>query len=76
MEFIGDLSSEALIPRRSLPSFSILAILGIFLGIYLSALVSGSRLDPLFGWSVLMMGLYILFKELSQQITQFRVLLQ
>jgi uncharacterized protein len=76
MEFIGDLSSEAPIPRRSLPSFSILAILGIFLGIYLSALVSGSRLNPLFGWFVLMMGLYILFRELLQQITQFRVMLQ
>lgn len=44
--------------------FTALAIAGIFIGSYLSHFVSGKKLKPAFGWFVLVMGIYILVKEL------------
>jgi uncharacterized membrane protein YfcA len=40
------------------------AIAGIFLGNYLSSKVNGDKLKPAFGWFVLLMGSYIIVKEL------------
>lgn len=40
-----------------------IAILGIFIGSYLSTKVDGKKLKPAFGWFVLVMGVYILIKE-------------
>lgn len=39
------------------------AIIGIFIGTYLSKKVSGETLKPAFGWFVLVMGIYIILKE-------------
>lgn len=39
------------------------AILGIFIGSMLSKKVDGAKLKPAFGWFVLVMGIYIIFKE-------------
>jgi uncharacterized protein len=44
--------------------FSALSIGGIFLGGWISGYVSGEKLKPAFGWFVLVMGVYILIKEL------------
>lgn len=43
--------------------FSIVAILGIMLGIRWSVLISGEKLKPLFGWFILFMGTSILISE-------------
>ncbi len=45
-------------------SFSALAVVGIFIGTKLSNVISGQKLKPIFGWFVLVMGVYILGKEL------------
>ena len=45
-------------------SFSALAVAGIFIGTKLSNVISGKKLKPVFGWFVLVMGIYILGKEL------------
>lgn len=44
--------------------FSAFAITGIILGSYLSKYVSGAKLKPGFGWFILVMGVYIISKEL------------
>lgn len=44
--------------------FSGLAIVGIIIGSYLSKYVSGVKLKPAFGWFILVMGIYIITKEL------------
>ena len=42
---------------------SLIAIVGIFIGTYLSTKINGNKLKPAFGWFVLVMGIYILIKE-------------
>lgn len=39
------------------------AIVGLFIGMALSKKIDGSRLKPAFGWFVLVMSIYIVFKE-------------
>lgn len=43
--------------------FTVLSVLGIFIGLYLSRKIDGKRLKPIFGWFVLIMGIYIIAKE-------------
>lgn len=40
------------------------AIAGIFIGMTLSRKIDGNKLKPAFGWFVLVMGLYIILKEM------------
>ena len=40
-----------------------LAVLGIFIGIAISKRIDGPRLKPIFGWFVLVMGMYIILRE-------------
>lgn len=40
------------------------AIVGIFLGMLLSLKIDGKRLKPAFGWFVLIMGIYVLYRSL------------
>jgi uncharacterized membrane protein YfcA len=42
---------------------SAFATVGIFIGIYLSKKIDGAKLKPIFGWFVLIMGIYIIIKE-------------
>jgi uncharacterized membrane protein YfcA len=44
--------------------FSTFAISGIIIGSYLNRFVSGAKLKPGFGWFILVMGVYIIGKEL------------
>ena len=44
--------------------FSGFAISGIIIGSYLSKYISGVKLKPAFGWFILLMGIYIVSKEL------------
>lgn len=45
--------------------FTTISILGIFLGIYLNKFIPGKKLKKGFGWFVLLMGVYIIWKELA-----------
>ncbi len=62
--FTGDLGHLA-IDWPMLLSISGIAIAGIFGGNYLSRKIDGSKLKKAFGWFVLVMGVFILVKELG-----------
>lgn len=61
--FLGDVGNQV-IDWRFLLFFSSFAIAGIFIGIALSKKVSSDKLKPAFGWFVLVMGCYIIIKEI------------
>ena len=62
--FIGDLNNVNLIfDWPLLITFSLVSIVGIFLGIYLNNFIDGGRLKKGFGWFVLIMAICILIKE-------------
>lgn len=42
---------------------SMLAMIGIFIGMAISKKIDGKKLKPAFGWFVLIMGIYIIIKE-------------
>jgi uncharacterized protein len=65
MGFAGDLMRGIPVDWSFLLLFSTFALLGISLGLYVATFVSGSRLKPLFGWFLLSIGLYILFREVT-----------
>jgi len=60
--FLGDLGNQSL-DWGFLALISLLSVVGIYLGIYVSRFVSSTKLKPGFGWFVLVMGLFILAKE-------------
>lgn len=60
--FFGE-GGETLIEWSLLALVSAFATVGIFIGIYLSKKIDGAKLKPLFGWFVLIMGIYIIIKE-------------
>lgn len=62
--FSGDLLSSHDIDWALLLLFLCFAIVGILTGSYLSKFVSAGRLKMSFGWFVLVMGTYILIREL------------
>ncbi len=62
--FTGDLSTEMNINWVLLTIVSGLAIIGIFAGSYISKFIAGNKLKPAFGWFVMLMGIYIVGKEL------------
>ncbi|HKL02169.1 MAG TPA: sulfite exporter TauE/SafE family protein [Cryomorphaceae bacterium] len=61
--FLGDISNYT-IDWKLLLIFTSISIVGIFIGSALSKKVSGDKLKTGFGWFVLLMGIYILIKEL------------
>lgn len=64
--FLGDIGHQ-IIDWKLLMIVTILAIAGIFIGNALSKKVSGEKLKKGFGWFVLVMGIYIIVKELFIQ---------
>jgi uncharacterized membrane protein YfcA len=62
--FTGDLGSGQLIDYRFMLLFSSFAMVGILVGSYFTRFIPSEKLKPVFGWFVLVMGLYILGKEL------------
>ncbi len=61
--FIGDLQNLS-VDWSFLLTFSALSIIGIFLGIWLNNFIDGKKLKKAFGWFVLIMAVYIIYKEL------------
>jgi uncharacterized protein len=61
--FTGDLSNYQM-DWTLLLSITTLAIIGIFIGNWLSHKLSSGKLEKGFGWFVLIMGIYILLKEI------------
>lgn len=64
MGFFGDLMNYTIDWKLLLPITG-LAVTGIFIGNFFSKRLEGILLRKLFGWFVLLMGLYILTKEFS-----------
>ncbi|ARN76816.1 permease [Nonlabens spongiae] len=62
--FIGDVQNLE-IDWSFLTVFSGLSIIGIFIGIWLNKFVDGKKLKKGFGWFVLVMGIYIIYQELT-----------
>ena len=62
--FTGDLGSGQAIDYKFMLIFSAFAMVGIVGGSYLTKFIPNEKLKPFFGWFVLVMGIYILGKEL------------
>lgn len=62
--FIGDIQMLT-IDWVFLLRFTALSVIGIFAGIYMSTIIKGKQLKKGFGWFVLIMGIYIIYKELN-----------
>lgn len=61
--FTGDLQN-LVIDWSFLLIFSLLSVVGIFIGGYLNNWIEGKKLKSAFGWFVIVMAIYILLKEL------------
>ncbi len=62
--FTGDLQGSEIIDWSLLTSFTFASVIGIFIGNYAAKFVSGAKLKTAFGWFVLVMGIYIIIKEI------------
>ena len=62
--FLGDVENLEM-DWSFLLSFASLSVVGIFLGVYLNKFIDGKKLKKSFGWFVLVMAIYILYKELG-----------
>lgn len=62
--FIGDLQGDEILDWKLLGIFTAFSVAGIFVGILLSKKIPGQKLKKAFGWFVLIMGVYIIIKEL------------
>ena len=61
--FLGDLTNLQ-IDWSFLLTFSFISILGIFLGTYLIRFIESNQLKKIFRWFVLVLSVFILFREL------------
>jgi len=61
--FLGDVQYLD-IDWTFLLSFTAISVVGIFIGIWLNKFIDGKKLKKAFGWFVLLMGIYIIYKEL------------
>ena len=62
--FLGDVINGVEMDYIFLLSIAFIAGIGIFIGTFLSKKMDGAQLKPVFGWFVLVMGIYIIAKEL------------
>lgn len=62
--FGGDIINGVQMDYVFLLTISFIAGFGIFIGTFLSKKMDGAQLKPIFGWFVLVMGIYIITKEL------------
>ena len=62
--FIGDIRPEQKLDWKLILIFTTCSIIGVFIGNIISKKVQGEKLKTGFGWFALLMGLYIIAKEL------------
>jgi len=62
--FAGDMQTDLPIDWNFLLIFSAIAATGIFIGTFLSKKIDGAKLKSGFGWFVLIMGSFMIIKEL------------
>ena len=62
--FLGDVYINTPINYAFLASISSMAFIGMIIGTRLSKKIDGNKLKPVFGWFILVMGIYIIIKEL------------
>ena len=62
--FVGDVQNLE-IDWPFLLVFTGISVVGIFIGIWLNQFINGKKLKKAFGWFVLVMSIYILYKELA-----------
>lgn len=62
--FSGDLINGSAINYQLLFTVTSIAIIGLLIGTQLSRRIDGSKLKPAFGWFILVMGCYIILKEI------------
>ncbi|MEZ7515331.1 sulfite exporter TauE/SafE family protein [Flavobacterium frigidarium] len=62
--FGGDVLGGVPLDYKLLFIISIMAIVGLLIGTQLSKKIDGAKLKPAFGWFVLVMGIYIITKEI------------
>lgn len=62
--FTGDLKGNEVIDWTLLSIFTLASVIGIFIGLLLAKKIPGAKLKKAFGWFVLVMGIYIIFKEI------------
>lgn len=62
--FIGEMQAVESIDYRFLATIMLLPLIGIAIGTYLNTITPASRLKPAFGYFVLVMGVYIIVREL------------
>ncbi|MBT0606741.1 sulfite exporter TauE/SafE family protein [Aequorivita echinoideorum] len=62
--FLGDVQNYS-IDWYFLILFTSISVIGIFIGIWLNNFIDGKKLKKAFGWFVLIMGIYIIYKEVT-----------
>lgn len=62
--FLGDVINGVSIDYIFLLIITAFASAGIFIGTMLSKKIDGAKLKPAFGWFILVMGIYIITKEI------------
>ncbi|HCP40253.1 MAG TPA: permease [Cryomorphaceae bacterium] len=63
--FIGDVQRpDLVIDWTLLLTVTVIAVVGIFVGIYLTKFINGKKLKKGFGWLVLVMAVYIILKQI------------
>jgi uncharacterized membrane protein YfcA len=62
--FAGDVVGGVVMNYQLLFTIAAIAIIGMLIGTQLSKKIDGAKLKPLFGWLVLVMGIYIIAKEI------------
>lgn len=63
--FIGDIINGINLNYFILLSLTTIAIIGIFIGTFLMTKINNQKLKPAFGWFVLVIGIFILFNEIT-----------
>jgi len=63
--FLGDIQNLS-IDWTFLSIFTGISVVGIFFGVWLNNFIDGKKLKKGFGWFVLIMGIYIVFKEFTK----------
>lgn len=62
--FTGDMINGVAVNYKLLLTITSIAIVGMLIGTQLSKKIDGAKLKPAFGWFVLVMGCYIITKEI------------